>query len=205
MTSLAPCSTTFTSIRYTFETYKNAAESRHWLALFYKEHNGCYKSALKVSQGLTHLIVDPQQQWIRVKHDGLLIGYARVNHEDAPDVRISDVYVLPAHRHKGHFHRFFHNLVVYSRASGVSLILEKALRYWHFYSETAHFKYYRWLSQTDDLLELTSSSCCPEMALLAAERGRDDQPTIPVDASSGLRFAAQSLLTSSNRAVRESL
>jgi hypothetical protein len=121
---------------YTFEQYDNAAETRAWFEKFLLEYNGRdWRQKLPVS--LSDLVTGnlprgPNGEtveifWYRVKYKGTLIGYADAKIHPTFNGRkvISDIWMVPKFRRRGHFHRSFPALVEYTKAVGVCLMLDK--------------------------------------------------------------------------------
>lgn len=121
---------------YTFEQYHDVHETRAWFEKFLREHNGKdWRRMLPVS--LSDLVTGNlptgpngekvQISWHRIKHNGMLIGYAdaKIHPVFSGHTVISDVWIIPRFRHQGHFHRSFPGLVEHTQAAGVCLMMDK--------------------------------------------------------------------------------
>lgn len=121
---------------YTFEQYHDVHETRAWFEKFLREHNGKdwqRKLPFSVSDIVTgNLPTGPNGEkvqifWYRIKHKGVLIGYAdaKIHPVFSGLTVISDVWIIPTFRKQGHFHRSFPALVEHTRAVGVCLMMNK--------------------------------------------------------------------------------
>ena len=125
----------FSSIRYTFEYYDDKMETRGWFTRFIAEHNDkkvMNEMGMTAHSSATRVVTDNISKFIRIRHDGKIIGYARV-HDARKVVTISDVYVLHKYRKQGHYHRMFPNLAKFCDAQRVCLTEEKYDEYSDFY------------------------------------------------------------------------
>ena len=130
---------------YTFEQYEDAAETRAWFVQFLEEHNGpdweenlpfplsdfVSRSTLPSLNGEPILI-----SWYRIKCDSVLVGYADVKAYPLFNGRkvISDVWILPQFRNRGHYHRSFSALVNHTTAVAVCVSRETYRLYGEWYA-----------------------------------------------------------------------
>jgi hypothetical protein len=121
---------------YTFEPYDSVRETRAWYEKFLREHNG-RDWERKLPFSLTDMVTGNlptgpngekvQIFWYRIKHKGVLIGYAdaKIHPLFNGHTVISDVWIIPEFRHRGHFHRSFPALVEHTKAAGVCLLMNR--------------------------------------------------------------------------------
>lgn len=121
---------------YAFEPYDDARETRAWYERFLREHNGKdWRRTLPFSLGDVlsgNLPKAPNGDtvkifWYRIKYRGVLVGYADAKIQPIFNGRkiISDVWIIPEFRKRGHFHASFPALVDYTNAVGVCIVLRK--------------------------------------------------------------------------------
>jgi ribosomal protein S18 acetylase RimI-like enzyme len=129
---------------YTVEPYDDPRETREWFERFLSEHNGKdWRRTLgfsvadlltgefpKAANGETTRIC-----WYRIKFKGVLVGYADTKVHPTFNGRhvISDVWIVPKFRHRGHFHGAFTALVECTNAVGVCILTEKYRSYGGWY------------------------------------------------------------------------
>lgn len=121
---------------YTFEEYNNARETRAWYEKFLREHNGKdwrQKLEFSISDLVTgNLPKAPNGEtvkifWYRIKYRGVLVGYADAKIQPIFNGRkiISDMWIIPEFRKRGHFHVSFAALVAHIDAVGVCIMMPK--------------------------------------------------------------------------------
>ncbi|MFL6605784.1 MAG: hypothetical protein ACJ8R9_31285 [Steroidobacteraceae bacterium] len=138
---------------YTFEHYDDPRETRAWFERFLLEHNGRnWQQKLKFS--VTDLLTGnfpkaPNGEttrifWYRIKYKGVLVGYADAKIHPIFNGRkiISDVWIIPMFRKRGHFHASFPALVEYTDAVGVCIMMSKYRLYGRWFESFG----FEWLS-----------------------------------------------------------
>lgn len=137
---------------YTFEQYDNPSESRTWLERFLHEHNGKdWRRKLEFSVAdlvSGNLPKGPNGEtieifWYRILYKGVSVGYLDAKIQPIFNGRkvISDVWILPRFRNRGHFHDSFPALVEHTQAAGVCLMLDKYRLYGSWFESFG----YKWL------------------------------------------------------------
>jgi len=129
---------------YTIEQYDNASETRAWFERFLREHNGSdweLTLPVPIEDFLTGNLPKavngevPRIFWYRIKYKGVLVGYADAKIQPPFNGRriISDVWILPKYRKRGHFHACFPALVEATNAVGICIMWRKYAQYgWWF-------------------------------------------------------------------------
>lgn len=138
---------------YTIEPYDDVRETRAWYERFLREHNGTDwrdKLPFPLTDILTgNLPKAPNGEtvkifWYRIRYRGALVGYADAKIQPIFNGRkiISDVWMIPTFRRRGHFHRSFPALVEHTNAVGVCLMM----RNYHLYGGWYEGFGFDWLS-----------------------------------------------------------